>query len=81
MSHSSDPADGILARLDNQEEFCGSEPPRELVDEHGRIWKPGDCWCTRPPHHDGDCLCEVCHARHGAPGWPTPKTEETWTNG
>jgi hypothetical protein len=69
-----DPAADILERLREQQDVCGSEPPYELVDAQGRIWEPGDCYCTLPPGHDGGtCYCEICTARHECPGWPTPK--------
>lgn len=41
--------------------ICGSEPPPNLGF--------GDCWCTLPPDHDGDCLCGPCMERYEAPGW------------
>lgn len=64
---SKDPAAGVVARIDVQEDVCGSDPPVPDGDD-GRVW--GDCWCTRLPGHDGDCACEICQARFGAPGWP-----------
>lgn len=57
-----DPAAAVLARLGEQQEICGSEPPPS------RGW--GDCWCTLPPEHPEElCLCEPCHLRFGLPGW------------
>lgn len=58
-----DRAQTVLARLSEQDGVCGSEPPR------GEQW--GDCWCTLPPGHPEDqlCICEICAARSGAPGW------------
>lgn len=44
------------------EPICGANVPEDGV------W--GDCWCTMPPGHDGDCFCGPCTERHGAPGWP-----------
>lgn len=53
------------------DDYCGSEPPMR-ADDPESLW--GDCWCTRPTGHDGDCLCEPCGKR-GAPGWPKPTTD------
>lgn len=75
MTPTPDPAAAVLARLDTQDDVCGSGPPEVLVDTQGNVWTPGDCWCTLPPRHDGQCLCEVCTARYNTPGWPSP--EET----
>ena len=51
---------------DGEEECCGAEPPSRADDPNSQ-W--GDCWCTRPPGHDGEHRCEPCSERHGAPGW------------
>lgn len=64
-----DPARVTLARLAETDDVCGSEPPRVVKGPDGGFWVPGDCWCTREPGHEGDCLCEICADRHGAPGW------------
>jgi hypothetical protein len=55
-----------------EDDVCGSEPPRLITDAQGQVWRTGDCWCTLAPDHDGDCVCETCQDRHGAPGWPNP---------
>jgi hypothetical protein len=74
MTDKPDPAEGILRRLDTQDDVCGTEPPEEVADALGRIWTFGDCYCTLPPDHgEGVCFCEICTVRYGAPGWPTPK--------
>lgn len=54
------------------DDVCGSDPPRFLTAADGTRWMAGDCWCTLPPDHGGDCVCETCAARYGAPGWRTP---------
>lgn len=54
-----------------EEPICDAFPPDTITDEKGRVWTPGDCWCTLPPGHDGDCHCGPC-AKRGAPGWPHP---------
>ncbi|MEU5156777.1 hypothetical protein [Glycomyces sp. NPDC021274] len=41
---------------------CWSVPPE------GGTW--GDCWCTLPAGHDGECRCEPCTDRFNAPSWP-----------
>lgn len=65
-----DPAAAILQRLREQQDVCGSSPP--LEGTLNGVW--GDCYCTLPPNHTGnECLCEICAARHGTPGWPTPE--------
>lgn len=51
------------------DDYCGSEPPMR-ADEPGTQW--GDCWCTLRGNHDGDCVCEPCRDRNGAPSWPNP---------
>lgn len=51
------------------DEVCGSEPPPLITDAQGDHWAPGDCWCTREPGHEGECACEICTERNGAPGW------------
>lgn len=57
-----DPAQQTLTRLGEQDEVCGSEPPRNGA------W--GDCWCTLPPEHpEKECVCGPCRDRYGAPGW------------
>jgi hypothetical protein len=56
---------------------CGSEPPRTLTAPDGTEWTAGDCWCTLPPDHDGQCVCEPCRDRHGTPGWQNPDLDET----
>lgn len=48
------------------DDYCGVEPPTR-ADDPRTNW--GDCWCTLPANHEGECLCEPCHVRHGAPGW------------
>lgn len=48
---------------------CDAEPPPTLVNADGQEWQTGDCWCTRPPGHDGEHRCQPCSDRHGAPGW------------
>lgn len=53
----------------DDDDCCGSQPPRTLVDDNGETWIAGDCWCTLPDGHEGQCLCEPCHRRTGAPGW------------
>lgn len=55
------------------EPICGSEPPRD-----GQ-W--GDCWCTLPPDHDGECVCAPCRERHGAPGWRCAEPDDTNVTG
>ncbi len=64
-----DPARVTLARLAELDDVCGSEPPRRLMGPDGVEWLTGDCWCTREVGHEGDCLCEICAYRYGAPGW------------
>lgn len=49
--------------LCEDEPICGSEPPADVAHQFG------DCWCTLPPDHEGDCQCGPCTERHGAPGW------------
>lgn len=40
---------------------CGSD---------GYYFTHGDCWCTLPPRHDGECRCQPCAERYGARDWP-----------
>lgn len=54
---------------DDPVEECESEPPAVLTCADGVEWIPGDCWCTRPQGHEGQCVCEICAKRFGAPGW------------
>lgn len=69
MSHQ-DPAAAVLARLVVQDECCGSEPPPVITTDDGTQWRTGDCWCTLPVDHtEPQCVCEICRARFGAPGW------------
>lgn len=51
------------------DDCCGSQPPRTLVDDEGQTWLAGNCWCTLDEGHEGQCLCEPCFIRNGAPGW------------
>lgn len=64
-----DPARVTIDRLAELDDVCGSEPPMRLMDTHGVEWVPGDCWCTREQGHEGDCRCDICADRYGAPGW------------
>lgn len=52
------------------DDYCGSDPPLR-ADDPDTQW--GDCWCTRASDHGGDCVCEPCRDRYGAPGWPKPQ--------
>lgn len=51
------------------EPICDALPPETITDAVGRVWTPGDCWCTLPPDHEGQHHCQPCTDRHGAPGW------------
>lgn len=55
--------------LTDDDPICGSEPPRTITAPDGEVWQAGDCWCTLDADHDGDCVCEPCRDRFGAPGW------------
>lgn len=67
----------MLTVSGTDDDYCGADPPPVVVAPDGTEWVPGDCWCTRPSDHDGDCICEPCRDRYGAPGWPRPDKEDT----
>lgn len=48
---------------------CGALPPDLFIDEAGREWHAGDCWCTLAPGHSDQHRCQPCTDRVGAPGW------------
>ncbi|MFJ2004786.1 hypothetical protein [Streptomyces chartreusis] len=54
---------------------CGAPPPELFVDDAGREWHAGDCWCTLLPGHDGEHQCQPCTERVGAPGWSNAVVE------
>lgn len=50
-------------------ECCNALPPERFIDEAGREWLAGDCWCTLTAGHVGEHRCQPCADRVGAPGW------------
>lgn len=60
-------SDGPAIVTGTDDDYCGADPPMR-ADNPDTKW--GDCWCTKPSSHDGECVCEPCRDRFGAPGWP-----------
>lgn len=77
------PADEAQQQPDTEtrDDCCGAPPPELFIDEIGREWHAGDCWCTLPPDHDGQHRCQPCTDRVGAPGWGDEPTARAGQDG